>query len=246
MMNLLLGYIRYGYGYGNAWGIEYTMVMFALLGVMILGLVIQTRLNSNFKKYSKVQSRAGKSAEQVARQLLYAKDCDTQLTRVSGSLTDHFNPKTNTVGLSDTVYDSSSVAALAVAAHEIGHVLQHKEGYAPIKIRNAVLPVANIGSMFAPIIVIVGLFMSSFNLAMVGVCLYAAVLAFQIITLPVEFDASSRAIRMLTEGGYIERDEVGGAKKVLRMAAMTYIVSALATLLSLLRLMLIANSSRRR
>lgn len=244
MFNGLLCYYYYGIGNGLYFD-AYTLVFIALIAVMIIGLVVQARLNSMFKKYSKVRSASGRTANEVARELIANGGCDTAVTSVAGSLTDHFNPKTNTVGLSQSVYGSDSVAALAVAAHEIGHVMQYKEDYLPIKIRNAVLPIANIGSMFAPYIVLFGLIFSSFGIAMMGVYLYAAVLGFQLVTLPVEFNASSRAVNMLVGGGYITREEAPGAKKVLRMAATTYVVATLATLISLIRLMLIANSSRR-
>ena len=165
---------------------------------------------------------------------------------MSGALTDHYNPQTGVVGLSQAVYGERSVSALAVAAHEIGHVLQHEEGYLPIRIRNAVLPAASIGSNLAPWIVILGLFLGSYNLSLVGVVLFGAVLVFQLATLPAELNASSRALRMLEDGGYVDYSQSDDAKKVLRAAAMTYVLATLAALVSFLRLYSIAASSRRR
>lgn len=244
MIDFLLCYYTY---YGNNYYMTTeTILLFALIALMIIGSIIQAALRSSFNKYSKVRSSSGMSSEQVAEQLLYKGGCNTQVLRVSGSLTDHFNPKSNTVGLSEIVYGSDSISALAVAAHEIGHVMQYKEEYLPIKIRNTILPVANFGSRAAPFIVIIGLFMGLSSLSMIGVWLYAAVFGFQLVTLPVEFNASSRAIAMLTEGNYISYSERPAAKKVLRMAAMTYVVATLSTLISLVRLFLTANNSRRR
>ena len=143
------------------------------------------------------------------------------------------------------MYNSDSVAAYAVMAHELGHVMQHRDSYIPIKIRNAILPVAQLGSFAAPYIVIIGLILNSGTLAMIGVYLFAAVFLFQLVTLPVEFNASNRAIELLSEGGYIMRDNTSGVKKVLRAAASTYVVSTLATLVSLLRLLALAKRSNR-
>ena len=227
-------------------GLE-SLLYIAVLVVAVFGLIASARVNSAFKKYSSLPASCGWSASRVAQRLLYEGGSNASLTTVSGSLTDHYNPSTNTVGLSESVYNSTSVAALAVAAHEIGHVMQHQEGYVPIKVRNAVLPIAKIGSTVGPILVIVGLMLGAFNLASIGAGLYFGILAFQLVTLPVEFNASRRGLRMLTEGGYISGStEENAAKKVLRAAAMTYVVAALSTFLTFLRLVLMANRSRRR
>ena len=170
-------------------------------------------------------------------------------------MTDHYNPTTQVVGLSDAVYASDSVSAYAVAAHEIGHVLQHNEDYAPMKLRSVILPVANIGCRFGPLIVIGGLLLSwltdwagnaGYYIAMGGVVLYAVMLLFQVVTLPVEFNASRRGLSMLTEGGYLQEDELPGAKKMLRAAAMTYLLAALGSLITVLRLFTIARGAKRR
>ena len=216
------------------------------LAVMVLGFIAQARVNSAFKKYSQVRASAGIPAVQAAKELLYRGGSAAVVTEVGGSLTDHYNPKTNTVGLSRAVYHETSVAALAIAAHEIGHVMQYEEGYGPIRLRNTLLPVANFGSRAAPFIVLIGVLMGSFGMAMLGVYLFGAMFLFQLFTLPVEFNASRRAIEMLTSGGYLAYEEVPQAKKVLRAAAMTYVVAALASLVNLFRLFLIAKNSRRR
>ena len=236
-------YYYYGYGYGYD---SYNMLLlFAMIAVMVIGFIAQRRVQSVFNKYNQSSAYCGKTAAEVASELLYQNASDVKLTQVQGALTDHFNPKTKTVGLSGLVYGSSSVAALAVAAHEIGHVMQYEEGYAPIKIRNSLLPVANLGSRLAPFIVIAGLLMYSYMLAMVGVVLFGAALLFQLITLPVEFNASSRAIEMLSSGGYITADESSDAKRVLRAAAMTYVLATIASALSFLRVLMIAQRTRR-
>lgn len=217
-----------------------------LMIVMVLSLGAQGKVQSTFRKYAAKPTQRGLAASRVAQELLSRGGSSVQLTRVSGTLTDHYDPKRGVVGLSDQVYDSSSVAAIAVAAHEIGHVMQYQEGYGPIRFRNAILPVAAIGSQAAPWIVIMGLFFGSYRLAMVGVILFGAMLAFQVATLPVEFNASSRALRMLEEGNYITYEESDGARVVLKAAAMTYVYAALASLVTFLRLFAMANRGRRR
>ena len=164
---------------------------------------------------------------------------------MGGTLTDNYNPVTGVVSLSQGVYGSSSIAALAIAAHELGHVMQHEQEYLPIKIRNTVLPVASIGSRSAPYITLLGVFMGSYNLAMIGVWLFLAMLIFQVVTLPVELNASSRALNMLQDGGYISYDQRSSARRVLNAAAMTYVVAALSTLISFIRLFAMARSTKR-
>lgn len=229
----------YGY-YG------YDTLFLAVIVVFILGIWAQARVKSTYKKYSGEYAASGATAANMAERMLREHGSSVQVAMISGSLTDNYNPRTGIVSLSQSTYGSSSVAALAVAAHEIGHVMQHQEGYLPIKIRNAILPVASIGSNAAPYIVILGAVMDSYNLAMIGVYLFLAMLIFQVVTLPVELNASSRGLEMLESGGYISYDQRGGAKAVLRAAAMTYVVAAISTLVSFLRLLSIAGSSRRR
>lgn len=218
------------------------LLYFAAIALMIISLFASSSVQRTFNKFSQSPSFYGMQASVVAQQLLNSKSSPVQLTQVSGTLTDHFNPKTNTVGLSDAVYSNNSVAALAVAAHEIGHVMQYEENYLPIKIRNTILPVAQLGSNIAPFIVIAGLFLGMGDLAIFGVYLYGAMFLFQVVTLPVEFNASHRAIEMLSSGGYITEAETPAAKKVLKAAAMTYVIAALASLVTLLRLFTIAKS----
>lgn len=229
----------------NTIGGGYDYWILALFGVMILGMIAQARVNGAFKKFSQQPASSGLRAEEVAERLLSDAGSSVQVTAVQGTLTDHYNPKTHTVGLSTAVYGQTSVAALAVAAHEIGHVMQHEEGYAPIKLRNAVMPIARFGSFAGPVIVIAGAFMQAFGLAMIGVYIYAAVLLFQLVTLPVEFNASTRAMELLVAGGYISREETTGVQRVLNAAAFTYVVAVLSTLVTLLRFLSIANRSRR-
>ena len=226
----------YGY-YG------YDTLFLAVIVVFILGIWAQIRVKNTYKKYSQEYASSGVTAANMAERMLSEHGSSVQVTMIPGSLTDNYNPRTGLVSLSESTYGSTSVAALAVAAHEIGHVMQHQEGYIPIKIRNAILPAASIGSTAAPYIVILGAIMGSYNLAMIGVYLFLAML---IVTLPVELNASGRGLEMLESGGYISYDQRGDAKAVLKAAAMTYIVAALSTLVSFLRLLMIANNSRRR
>ena len=228
---------------------------FLAIAVMVLSLIAQGRVNRVFQKYAQVPARRGVTGADLAQELLYRNGLSLPVQQVSGSLTDHFDPKNQVVGLSEAVYGSSSVSALAVAAHEIGHVLQYNEDYAPMKMRSVILPAANIGSRIGPIMVIGGLFLSllvestgniGYYIAVVGVALYVMVLLFQLITLPVEFNASKRGLDMLIDGGYLAEDELPGAKKMLRAAAMTYVLAALGSFVTVLRLLSLAGRARRR
>lgn len=222
------------------------ILLFAMLAVAVIGFAAQAKVQSTYNKYSRLRASSGLTAADVAQRLLYSGGSGAALTRVSGRLTDHYDPRNNTVGLSEAVYDESSVAALAVAAHEIGHVMQYQEGYGPIKLRNSILPVAQICSSVAPWLVVIGAIMGFGDLALVGAYLFGAILLFQLVTLPVELNASRRALDMLSSGGYISSaDEEQGARRVLRAAAMTYVVAVLSALVSFLRLFLIARNSRR-
>ena len=227
---------------------------FLAIAVMVLSLIAQSRVQRVFNKYAQVPSRSGVTGAQLANDLLYRNGLNLPVQQVAGSLTDHFNPKEQTVGLSEAVYGSDSVSALAVAAHEIGHVLQYQEDYRPMRLRSVILPAANIGSRLGPILVIGGLLLSwlasvgnfGYYLALVGVALYVTVLLFQLFTLPVEFDASKRGLNMLLEGGYLAEDELPGAKKMLNAAAMTYVLAALGSFVTVLRLLSIAGGARRK
>lgn len=232
--------------FGLYYGSSDSIYFFALLVILLASLAAQGAVQRTFNRYAGTPTQRGMSAEQVAAALLARSGSSVRIEPVSGKLTDHFNPKTGTVGLSQAVYGSSSISAVAVAAHEIGHVMQYEEHYAPIRFRNAILPAANLGSTIAPYIVIVGLIMSSFNLAMLGVVLFGAMLLFQVVTLPVELNASRRALRMLEDGGYVTYEESDMARRVLRAAAMTYVLAAVASLVNFLRLLSLASRTRSR
>lgn len=226
-----------------------------LFVVMILSMIAQSRVQSVFNTYAQVPTKRGVTGAHLAQELLYRNGLSLPVQQVSGSLTDHYDPRNQTVGLSEAVYGSSSVSALAVAAHEIGHVLQYNEDYAPMRLRSVILPAANIGCRVGPYLVIGGLLLSAiaqgtgnagYYIALVGVGLYVMMLLFQLVTLPVEFNASKRGLSMLTEGGYIDEEELPGAKKMLRAAAMTYVLAALGSFVTVLRLLSLARGARRR
>ena len=219
-----------------------------VIPALIFALVAQCMVKSTFSKYSQIRNRRGVTAAEVARKILDENGLfDVRIERVSGELTDHYDPRTNVVRLSDSVYNSTSVAAVGVAAHETGHAIQHSVGYAPIKIRNAILPVAQIGSQAAMPLVLIGLIFSRSLgfLIDIGIIVYVAVVLFQLVTLPVEFNASGRALRILEESYILENDENKMAKKVLTAAAMTYVAALFSALTTLLRLVLISNNRRR-
>lgn len=213
---------------------------------LILGLWAQSRVNGAYEKYAKVGTRQGRPASEVAMELLRRNgNNNVTLGRVSGNLTDHYNPATETLNLSEGVYGSSSVAALGIAAHEAGHAMQKLAGYAPLKLRTAIVPVVNIGSGLSTPIFVAGLIFAWKPLVTVGIVLFSLSVVFSLITLPVEFDASRRAMRMLTDGGYVSAEEERGARAVLSAAALTYVAAAVTSLLSLLRLILISRRNDR-
>ena len=209
---------------------------------IILAMVAQARVSSTFSKYSKVFSRRGITGAEVAERILKLHGIsDVRIEHVSGNLTDHFDPRTNVIRLSDNVHGSSSVAAIGVAAHETGHAVQHHMGYVPIKIRNLFVPVANLGSYLAFPLVILGLIMSFDPLVNIGIVLFSAVVLFQLVTLPVEFNASRRAVAVLEDQSLLDPEEVRGAKKVLSAAAMTYVAAAAVAIANLLRLVFLSR-----
>lgn len=213
---------------------------------LLLGLWAQSKVKGAYAEYSRVATRLGQPAERVVGDMLLRNgNSVVRIGRVSGQLTDHYNPADETLKLSEGVYGSASVAALGIAAHEAGHAMQKLEGYAPLKLRTAAVPVVNIGSSLSTPLFIAGLIFSWQPLVTLGIVLFALSTVFALITLPVEFDASRRAVTMLTEGGYISGYEEEGVRKVLNAAAMTYVASAVTSLLSLLRLVLIAGRNRR-
>lgn len=215
-----------------------------LIGVVI-SMTASANVRGSFQKYSRVFNRRGIRAEQAAQQILRnAGIFDVQIQRVQGNLTDHYDPRSKTLRLSDSVYGSTSVSAIGVAAHECGHAIQHAGGYVPLKLRGALVPVVNVASTISMPLILVGLILGYFGLARIGVVLFSAVLIFQLVTLPVEFNASSRALRVLGSTDILYEEEVGTARKVLRAAALTYVASAMATALQLFRLLLLINRSR--
>lgn len=213
---------------------------------MLLGLWAQSRVKSAYAKYSSVRTRLNRPAAEVVASLLHRNGNDVvRVGRVAGSLTDHYNPSSETLNLSEGVYDSPSVAAIGIAAHEAGHAMQKKDGYAPLSLRTAIVPAVNICSTLSTPLFMLGLIMSWPPLTTIGILLFAASSVFALITLPVEFNASRRAVDMLMDGGYITNEEEAGVRKVLNAAALTYVASAVTSLLSLLRLVMIANRRRR-
>lgn len=222
---------------------DWTMI-FVIPG-LLLGLWAQMRVSSAFKKYSAVHAHNGMSAEEVARSMLNRGGCgEVSVRTVSGNLTDHYDPRNNTLRLSDGVYGSTSVAAIGVAAHECGHAMQQHEGYAPLKLRSALVPVVNLGSNLYFPIFLLGLVFSWEPLLYVGIACFALTLVFALVTLPVEFNASGRALSVLEEQGYLSRDEMDGARAVLNAAALTYVAAAISSLLQLVRLLIIARDRR--
>ena len=217
----------------------------ALTVVFLLGLLAQSSVQRTYNKFAKVPSSAQQPAHMVAKNLLFHEGSAVQVAPVRGQLTDHYDPRSHVVSLSDAVFNSTSVAAIAVAAHEIGHVMQYEEGWEPIRVRNALLPAARIGSQIAPWIVVFGLMFGNATLAMLGVMLFAVMLLFQVATLPVEFNASKRALAMLETNGYLTYEEIPQARKVLNAAAMTYVVAALSSLVTLVRLLSITGKRRK-
>ena len=216
-----------------------------LIPAMILSMWAQANVNGTFKKYSKVNNRFGYTGAEVARRILDMNGLySVQIERVNGNLTDHFDPRTNVVRLSEATYDSTSVGAIGVAAHEVGHAVQHATGYTAIKIRNAIVPAVNICNMLSMPILVLGLFLS-YTLVELGIILFSATVLFQLITLPVEFNASSRAIKTLEGQNLLTADETAGAKKVLNAAALTYVAAAFSAIMSLLRIILIFGNRRR-
>ncbi len=212
---------------------------------LILSMYAQFKVSSAFTKYSKVISQRGYTGAQVARKILDLNGLNhITVERVSGNLTDHYDPSKKVVRLSDSVYSSNSVAALGVAAHETGHAIQHKTSYIPLKIRTFIFPVVSISSRIAIPIALIGFLFSAPMLVDIGIILFSAVVAFQTITLPVEFNASTRALRLLEETGLLSDTETKSARRVLTAAALTYLAAALTSLASLLRLILLSNRRR--
>ncbi len=226
-----------------------------LIGALLC-IFASSRVNSTYNKYARVRARGGFTGAEAAQRILHMSGIhDVQIQHVAGNLTDHYDPAHKVLRLSDSVYGSNSVAAIGVAAHECGHALQHKEGYLPLKIRSALVPAANIGSRLGLPIVILGLVLGIgfrlpgggyFSLAEIGIWVFSLAVLFQVITLPVEFNASGRALKMLGNYGIMGQDEVGDCRRVLSAAALTYVAAAASSILQLLRLVLLTGNRRRR
>lgn len=234
----------YGY-YGYYWDPTYVLVV---IGAIIC-LLASARVKGTFNKYNKVRSASGMTGAQAAERMLQMSGIyDVTVHHVSGNLTDHYDPRNKTLNLSDPVYNSTSVAAIGVVAHECGHAIQHQRNYVPLTLRSAIVPVANIGSTLAWPLILIGLLFNSqmgHNLIMIGIIAFSFAVIFQLVTLPVEFNASSRALHFLNDTGMLSHEELRGTRKVLKAAALTYVASAAAAILQLLRLVILFGGNRR-
>ena len=234
----------YYYGYGFDW--TYVVLV---LPCLILSLWASSNVNSTFKKYSKQFSRRGITGADAARRVLTANGVSgVRIDRVGGNLTDHYDPRTNVIRLSDDVYNNTSTAAIGVACHEAGHAVQYAVGYAPIKLRAAIIPVTNFGSKLAMPLILLGLLFTAFGdtLIYLGIACFGLSLVFQLVTLPVEFNASRRALQAIEDGNLLTEEEQRGAKKTLTAAALTYVAATAVALAQLLRLIALFGGRGRR
>ena len=224
-----------------------TILYFLFIVALIISFYAQIKVSTTFNKYSRISAGHGRTAADVARMILDAHGLYyVRIERVAGNLTDHFDPRANVIRLSDSVHDSGSAAAIGVAAHEAGHAVQHAKGYFPIKLRTAAIPMTRIGSMLAIPLFFIGLIFASDYLMLAGIVLYSFIAFFQLVTLPVEFNASARAVKILRSTGILSSDELTAAKKVLSAAALTYVAALLTSLLTLLRLLILAGGRSNR
>ena len=229
-------YYSYGYGYDSA----NLIYLILLVPVLLLSLYAQAAVSGNFSRYSKVTNRRGLTGAQAAASVLRAHGItDVGIARCSGKLTDHYDPRNNTIFLSDSVYDAATVAAVGVAAHEAGHAVQYAVGYGPVKLRSAIVKTTQFSSQASFIILMIGLVLYSQPILLLGIVLFGVVAFFQLVTLPVEFNASHRALETLEGEHILEDEEMAGARKVLRAAALTYVAALLSSLLQILRYVLI-------
>lgn len=237
-----MGGILLYYPYGI--GMDSTMLL--LIPAVLLSMWAQSRVQSTFNQYSRVMARGNVTADQVAHMLLSRFGMGSMpVNRVRGSLTDHYDPQKRTLNLSESVYGSRSIASIGVAAHEAGHAIQHCQGYAPLLFRNSIVPLVNISSSMSMPLFFIGLIMGNGMLINIGILLFVGALVFHLVTLPVEINASSRALALLRQTGTLDSEELDGAKKVLSAAALTYIAAALMAVLQLVRLLMIRNSRKR-
>lgn len=225
----------------------YYMTGFFVLPVFIFALFCQAKVKHNFRKYGRIVSRSGMTGADAAWRLLQLNGItDVKIKKVGGTLTDYYDPTKKEICLSQDVFDSKSIAAIGVACHEAGHACQHAQGYTALKIRNAVIPATRIGSFVGVPLCLIGLFINSTPVAYAGIILYSFVALFQLITLPVEFNASKRALATIDEHGFLTDSEYTGAKKVLTAAALTYVAALATALATIFRLLLVVNGGRRR
>ena len=237
----------YNYYYGFDW-----TYLVLVLPCVLLSLWASSNVNSTFKKYSKQYSRRGITGAEAAQRVLSANGVrSVQIQRVSGNLTDHYDPKANVIRLSDGVYQNTSTAAIGVACHEAGHAVQYAQGYAPIKLRAAIIPITNFGSKLAMPLILLGILFSAFSymaewLIYLGIACFGLSLVFQLVTLPVEFNASRRAMQAIEQGNLLTEDEQKGARKTLSAAALTYVAATAVSLAQLLRLLALFGNNRRR
>lgn len=225
-------------GYGNF--LANNIYFLLLIPVMLLSLWAQAQVSGNFKRYSQVSNRRRLTGAQAAEAVLHAHGVyDVRIASTWGNLTDHYDPRDNTIYLSQSVYASPTVAAVGVAAHEAGHAVQHAVGYAPLRLRNAIVPMTNLGSRCSMILLLIGLLLYSQSLFLAGILLFSLTTFFQLVTLPVEFNASRRALETIEGQGLLDGEELSGARKVLRAAALTYVAALLMSALQLLRYVLI-------
>ena len=228
---------------------DWTYIVYVLPAV-IFAMWASANVNSTFKKYAKIHSRRGITGAEAARRVLDSKGLtNVRIERVIGNLTDQYDPRTNVIRLSDTVYSDTSEAAIGVACHEAGHAMQYAESYAPIKLRNAIIPVTNIGSKLSVPLILIGIFLSYLSdyliiFAYVGIICFAFSTVFQLVTLPTEFNASRRALAAIDDCGILDSEERSGAKKVLSAAALTYVAALAVSIMQLLRLITLVNRRR--
>ncbi len=230
------------------YGMFYDPTYFLIILGVVITLIAQVKLKSTFSKYSTVRNMRGLTGREAAERILRAEGLhDVRVGHVRGNLSDHYDPRTKTVNLSDATYNQTSIAAVGVAAHECGHAIQHSTNYGPLNIRTAIVPVARFGSMAAVPLIILGMFMTgetSELIIEIGILAFLASVIFQIVTLPVEYNASKRAVSILGNSGILDQSEIPATKSVLNAAALTYVAAVAASLLQLLRLLMIANSRR--
>ncbi len=225
--------------------IMFDPTMILITPALVFAFWAQSRVKSTFVTYSEIRARGGVTADSVSRTLLDRFGLQgVRVERVPGNLTDHYDPRDKVLRLSDSVGGSTSIAAIGVAAHEVGHAIQDKEGYVPLRLRNAIVPVVNIGSMGAFPLFLIGLFMGAPVLINLGIILFAGVVVFHLVTLPVELDASARALKLLSSTGILMNDELGGARKVLNAAALTYVAATIMAIAQLLRLLILSRGRR--